>query len=340
MPPKVIMAGFRLEPRTRYSAWRPWRTLRGMRFVLLALAVVACHRNAPAPTTPANKAPAPSYTATAEDELGFLSADADIVFGLNMAELRRSQLWHAFEPQLAAFAQQVSSYGSGSGCGDMTKTVERVSGAIKILGKNKFRGVFVVRSPDIMRALECSVAEAKQKGGTVTVDRGVTITTNPTVPGLIYATIPVGTSTLVVQMDEAANHDSLMAVLESGAPLRKSPAFMMLFGRREPRATLWGMANGNAGMFDSMASTGFHMRSIDGTIVASDKLVAALRMTMASPDEAARIASELDKVKGPASAMLERFESHTEGPMVVVDVAITEDQIRALVGMLGLASRP
>jgi hypothetical protein len=309
-----------------------------MRFVLLALAVVACHRSAPAPTTPANKAPAPSYAATADDELGFLSADADIVFGVNMAELRRSQLWHAFEPQLIAFAQRVAKYGNG--CDDVMKTFERFSIAIKILGQNRFRGVIVMRSSDIIRAIECSVAETKRKGGTVTVDRGVTITTDPSSPGMVGAMTPVGTSTLVMQIDEAANYDTLMAVLESGAPLRKSPAFMTLFGRRERGAAVWGMMNGNSSAFDQMAATGFRPRSIDGTIVTTDKLVAAVRMTMASPDEAARIASEVDKVKGPASTMLERFESHTEGPMVVLDVAITEPQIRALVGMLGLGNGP
>lgn len=151
----------------------------------------------------------------------------------------------------------------------------------------------------------------------------------------------VGPSTELIQGDRAASYDSMQKLLASGAPLRTaSPMFMQLFERRERGAAVWGMANGNARIFADLAQMGMRPTSIDGTLSISDRLTLALRATMASPADAQRVAAEVDKVKGPASTMVEHFESRVEGSLVALDVVITEAQLHALIGMLGGAIGP
>ncbi|HEY5924975.1 MAG TPA: hypothetical protein VIV11_25010 [Kofleriaceae bacterium] len=310
-----------------------------MRFVLVALAVLAlaaCQR-APAPaTTPANQVPAPDYRTTADDELGFLPADADLVVGFNARTLMQSQLWHAFEPQVAALWRQVQQQYGGASCSDdLLKKAERVTMAVKLVDRTKMKGVIVMRGADMPHLIECSTTDVKKRGGTVTVDRGVTITTSPSAPGSASAMTLVGPNTLVTHIDASANHDSLTSVLASGTPLRNSQAFMKLYERRERGSSVWGMANGSSSMFDSLASSGMRPKSVDGTIVVTNRLVLAVRLTMGAPVEADAVAAEINKVKPMAGAYVTRLDAGVQGAVVEIQVELNENQIRSLAGMLG-----
>jgi hypothetical protein len=110
---------------------------------------------------------------------------------------------------------------------------------------------------------------------------------------------------------------------------------MKLFDRREGNASLWGMANGNSSAFKELASLGMRPQGIDGTLTISDRFTMFVRLTMANPNDATRMASELDKVKGPLGNMVERFETHAEGELVTIAVVVTEAQLRTIVGMMG-----
>ncbi len=306
-----------------------------MRLCLVVLAAVGCYR-APTAAPPANKAPAPDYQRTAADELAFLPSDADFVIGFDLTALRKSQLWRAFQPQFDALMRQFQEQFGGGGCSnDLMAEIDRVTMAVKVYDRTKFTGVYSMRVADAARALECHSAETKRKGGTVTLDRGVVLTTTPKAPAIVTASQAVGPSALVGQFDAAASHDTLAALLAAGVPLRTSPAFMKLYERREPGAVMWGMANGNASVFEQLATSGLRPKSIDGTIVATDRLVITVRMTMAGPAEAAQVASEVDKVKPMAGAYVERLDVNVDGATTQIQVALTEAQIRSLVGMLG-----
>jgi hypothetical protein len=311
-----------------------------MRLLLLALAVVACHRSAPEPATPANKAAAPDYRATADDVLGFLPADSEVVIGIDLVAARSSALWHQFAAQIDALAKEGLSE-VGAICGaDPLKTVERITFGFKLSRTEQVEGVFVIRGIDPTKALDCAVKHAEKEGRAPKVDRGVLTEVAPKRGNLRAATTIVG-STLVMQIGPVASYDTMQKVLASGAPLRKSsPIFMQLFDRREHGAALWGMANGNAPMFDELAQTGMRPKSIDGTLRVTDRFVVAARATMGSPGDATRLSGELDQVKGPASAMLERFDTRVTESTVGIDVSITEPQLRALIGTLGGAMGP
>ena len=229
-----------------------------MRTLLVALAIAGCSR-APTAVTPANKAPAPDYAITAKDELGFLLVDADFVVGVDITTLRGSQLWRSFEPQIDAFMRQAQE--QFGGCGDFMKTLERMTMSFKVTADNQLSGVVVMQGGDMAAALECTVQTAKKSGKTATMDRGVLLLTKEAEPDLASASKAVGTSTLVVHLDKNASYDSIHTVLASGAPLRKSGSFMTLFERRERGASVWGMANGNAALFNELAQMGMRPKS-------------------------------------------------------------------------------
>ncbi|HEY5951905.1 MAG TPA: hypothetical protein VIV40_40695, partial [Kofleriaceae bacterium] len=148
-----------------------------MRFVLVLLALAACHR-APTGSTPANKAPAPDYRATADDELGFLPAGSDLVLGVNMRALRASAMWNSFGPQIAALGREFDKLGGNCGKNPLD-TLERVTMALNVLPNGGVRGVVVARGVDTSRALDCVVQETKRNGGTAVLDRGVVVASNP-----------------------------------------------------------------------------------------------------------------------------------------------------------------
>lgn len=307
-----------------------------MRLALLVLAVLGCH-HAPPPAPPANQAPAPDFTATANDVLGFLPAETDLVLGVDMAALRHSAMWQQFQPQVQAIGQEFAKLGGQCGPNPID-TLERFAMAVKVQNDGAVQGVIVARGVDTTRVLDCIVAQSNKNGGTAKLDRGVAVVTYPDRPNVQMAAATVGPSTLVVQLDATANADTIAAVLASGTPLRKSTSFMTLFQRREPGAAVWGMANGNAPMFEQLAQMNMRPRSLDGTLSVTDRFTFAVRMTMATPEDAAHIVSELDQIKGPASSMVERFETRADGPTAVVTVAITVPQLRTLLGMLGVAA--
>ncbi len=119
-----------------------------MRFVLpvvaLVVALAACH-SSPGPQAPANKAPAPSYQATADDVLAFLPADADVVLGVDMIAVRGSALWHQFQPQIEAFARATAR--EVRMCGPNTMNTIEMTMAFKH-ATSPLSGVFVVRGVD------------------------------------------------------------------------------------------------------------------------------------------------------------------------------------------------
>lgn len=308
----------------------------GMRLALLVLAVLGCH-HAPPPAPPANQVPAPDFTATADDVLGFLPAETDLVIGIDMAALRHSAVWQQFLPQIQAIGQEFEKLGGQCGKNPID-ALERLTMAIKVQNDGALAGIVVARGIDTSHALDCIITQSNKSGRTAKLDRGVAVVTYPDRPNEQLAATTVGPSTLVFQLDAVANADTMATVLASGTPLRKSSSFMTLYQRREPGAAVWGMANGNAPMFEQLAQMNMRPRSIDGTLSVTDRFALALRMTMASADDAAHVVAQLDQAKGPMGSMVERFEARADGPTAVIDLVVTVPQLRTMLGMIGIAA--
>ena len=309
-----------------------------MRSLLIVLALAGCYRNS-GPAAPSNNAAAPSYEATANDELGFLPVDADLVIGIDMANARRSALWQKLEPQLIArLGPELDRVRAECGV-DPLQSLERATLAMKMLSGDRVKGVFVLRGLGSPRMIECFSKQNVREGGKSTDDRGVLVMHRPSRKDMTAAVATVGT-TMVIHFDASANRDTVAAVLAGGAPLRSSPAFLSLYARREPGSTVWGMLNGSSPIFDAMGGIGARPKSVDGTLTVTDRLAIAVRMTMPSAGDADRLRMEIDKAGAMARNFVERLDTAVKGDSLQIDVVITEDQLRGLIGMMGGAIGP
>ncbi len=282
-------------------------------------------------TGPSNTADGARPAGAADDVLAFLPKDSDIVIGVDAAAVRASALWQQFEPQIAnALGNTLTK--AREKCGfDPMKTVERAAIGGKMTQNDNFEGVIVVRGVG-PKTLEC-MAEASKSEGTVTFEGGY-LTFDKGNGEKSVATL-IG-STLVAQLGPMVSSASLDATIGGGAPLRASPAFMGLFNRREQGAAVWGMINGNAPFMADAAQMGARPKSLDGTLVLRDRFVGALRMTFATADEADRVNKQFQQVLPMVQGRFEKVDVRTDGAVLRADVVATDEQIKQLMGMIGL----
>lgn len=261
-----------------------------------------------------------------------MPAQAEIVFGVDFVQLKGSALWQKFEPQFINQIGILETYRKSCGF-DPVKTIERVTFAGNSTGPNRFTGVAVVRGVDSGRAMECITKNAQQIG-TVSNDGGVLIVKQQNMADPMAVTA-VDPTTIVVQVDTTVNAGSMKAVLRAGAPLRSSPTFMKLYERREKGASMWGMANGTSKLFEPIASMGIKPKAVDGTLTVSDKFSGMIRATFSSPEEAKKLADDINRTAAMAKRFVEKLNVRADGPMVIIDGAVTEAQLRTMMSMMG-----
>ncbi len=287
--------------------------------------VAGCFRDAPLDSPPSNHAEA----APSDDVLAYLPADSELVFGLDLARKRSSPLWARFEPYVAD-AMKAELDKIRASCGfDPMQTVQRVTFGFRSHVRNELSGVAVVRGVDTSRILVCAADQFGKHGDGVT-DRGVVIL-DPRSPKASAWTV-AGSDTLVVQVGPHVDHDSITAIVTSGVPLRSSAIFLSLFGRLEPGASLWGVVNGASSALD-----GFDVRprTIDGTVRTTDRVTVAVRIKVADPQGALKLADliEKDLTKAP---FLTLRAAVAAAETVKIDIVMTPDQISAALALIGI----
>ncbi len=301
--------------------------------VVSILATAACHSSSTAHSTtgPSNKAE-PANAAGADDVLGFLPIDSEIVIGFDANAMRSSALWKQFEPQIVAgLGNKLPMMRDACGFDPLT-SVERVAIGGKLTSDEKFEGVFVMRGVSGAKTLDC-IAKETAKDAKVTNEKG-TLTVQDGNNEKMVATI-VGSTTLVVQMGAGATPATLEAVVRSGAPLRGSKAFMALFDRREANPSVWGMINGSSSLLTQMAQAGAKPKSVDGTLVLSDRFVGAARIKYATPGEADQVKQQIAQIAAMANGKVDKIDLAVNGDVLRIDVVATDAQVRAILGMFG-----
>lgn len=278
-------------------------------------------------TGPSNKAdkPAPGATQTADDVLGFLPANSDVVVGIDGVALRSSAMWKQFEPQIeGAFGAKLPAMREKCGFDPLT-SIERVTlGGTMTTDNEQLDGVIVVRGVSGQQTLDCIAAategegSVKMEAGKLVLDRGGS--------DKMVATI-VGANTLVVQMGKTASVASISAVLDGGAPLRSSPAFMAMFDRREANSSVWGMINGNSPLLAEAAQAGAKPKSVDGTLVVNDRFIGAIRIGFENDADANKVHGQLSQVLPIARSYFEKLDLRADGSVLRGDVIATDAQM-------------
>jgi len=286
-------------------------------------------------TGPSNKADKPTggSAQTADDVLGFLPANSDLVFGIDGVALRGSALWKQFEPQIeGAFGAKLPAMREKCGFDPMT-SIERVTvGGTMSEDNEQLDGVIVVRGVSGQQTLDC-IAAATEGEGAVKMEAGKLVLDKGGSDKMVAAI--VGESTLVVHVGKSATVASLDAVLGGGAPLRTSPVFMAMFDRREANASVWGMINGNSPLLKEAAQVGAKPKAVDGTLVVNDRFVGAIRIAFDNDGDAAKVHGQLSQVVPMAKSFLDKLDLRVDGATVRGDVVATDEQMKKLLGQMG-----
>jgi hypothetical protein len=295
----------------------------------LALILVACQHDA-APV-PSNKMAPPAAPVVTTDVLGFIPLASDIVGGVDVKALRASPLWAEYQPHLvAAIGPQLADLKQKCGF-DPIETIESVTFGVPNRS-DPANGVVVIRGLDRDRTIAC-LATQIIPDTTVTNDNGVLTLANKS--GALNLVTFVDRSTLVLEGTLHPTKDSLQAVVRSGAPLRTSPAFLEMYDKLEPNATIWMVINGNAAALDKLGSMGTKPRGLYGTIRVAAGIAARVHLRLETADQAAQLAATFSGQLQSARPMFDQLAATSEGDVLALTVDLSAAQLRSLTRMMG-----
>jgi hypothetical protein len=296
---------------------------------LTVVALAACGSAAPVAQPPANHV-VDSAAKTAEDVLGFLPADSDFVFGFDVGAFRASAIGHDMAPQLRQMMEHALEGAPFASCtAGWMDSVERVTLGMKV-GEGDPSAILVIRGLDAPGALPCFERALRSKEQTVTSERGILIASAGR--GSV-AFAAAGAATLVLVIHGDTSLAAVAGVLAGGAPLRANDAFTGIYDHVHRGATVWGVGNGAAKW---LAQQGIRASELDGNMVITDKIAIAGKMTTDSPATAANLAQSGQQTLPMLKQFFERIEIRPVAGTVVLDAAMTSEQLRTLLSQFGL----
>jgi hypothetical protein len=308
---------------------------------LLVLALAGCFsskngapRAAPSNTVAAANTPTRDHRAQIADPLGFLPIDSEMVLHLDVQRMRKSSIWMQYEPRLLeAVSQAMKDVKDSCGLEPLSHLRSIRVGFKELGGSGKPQGVAVVTGIDGRRLLDCVVA-TNATSGKLTIDGNVVLGADT--DGNPFALELVGDSAIVGVLGPGADRARLDEVINSGSPLRNSAVFTEMFTTINTQSALWFSVNGHAKAFDAARATGFAFNSVFGSVGLVDGLSASVRMRVDSPSAATQMASMLTGQVGMAKSFVDRLDISADANDVVFELGMTDAQISAIIGMLGL----
>lgn len=304
---------------------------RGFAILAIALGAVlgaaACYRGSAPPPPPA-PAPVPvrdPLAARARDPLAFLPADSELVAVIDVRSLRRSPTWRRLEPIIAAQAGTALGQFEAA-CGfDPLAGLRRISFGLRGLDDAEPTGVIVVRGIDRDAAMACIQA---REG--VTVERGYVTIDGSDRGALTF----VDASTAVVLVAPDASAARLAALIADGSPLRGAPAFEDVLGSVRMRDPLWFVVVGKNKTLTSMATFGAIPVALIASVRLGSAISAELRLRLAAPDEATRMAAAMQSQIAMATQMFEQLTITAEDLDLVLRLRMTQAQLDQFLSLL------
>lgn len=307
--------------------------------VVLGLGGAACKKkddakNAAGGTNPAG-APGASVAA---DDLSLLPADAEVVFGLNFAQLQQSALWKEYAPKL----KEKMSGGLAevkTTCGfDPLDTVKSVAFGMKGMGEGTPNGVVVVRGPNKASVMACSgklKAEAAKNGSEVTVDGDVVLVKDKS--GTTTAMTFVNDTTMIGVIGERGTKEGVMAAAKGGATLKSSTTFMEMHSKIKPSQSLWLLINGNSPALSKAGAMGVKPEAVFGSLNITDGLSVDMRVRVGTTEEATQLVTMAKgQIGNPqVKSMFDTLDVVADGRDAKLTVVLSNQKLKALVGMVG-----
>lgn len=296
----------------------------------LAVAASACSHDQAVNSPKAG--PSPEVVAASNDPLGFLPVDAQVVGGIDYAQLSASPVFK----DLLAMA-------GGEGLAKLTEVTQKCgtpttfSFAFKGVDSESPTGVVVFHGIDHAKFFTSCVPEMQQHAAKgkhdhqITVDGGdVVLVKAPKIAGAgMFAT----DTTFVMVVAPVADRATVTAAVASGVPLRKSQAFADMFGKVDTKRAAWAVANGD--VLKALSGMGVQAQGVFGTLAVDSGVSFDGRLRLASADQASSLAGMVKSQAGQAAAFVDKLEINNDGPDVTLSVAMSADKLKAIIAMSG-----
>lgn len=303
------------------------------------------HAPALGPTSAPRAIPSRSV---AEADLGYLPADADMVFGMNFALVRQSALWKRFvEPELADNKELRDMEAL---CGfDPLQSLGSVSIGLKGIADNDndgdLAGTIVIHGFEKAKALSCfdkkRLAEVEKSGAKITIDGDVILLTDSEGKFNAGFTFADDTTALVVLGPAAATKAGIERIASGTGTLASASTFTATLQNVNTDNALWMMASAKSKMLDGAMADIPELADVKpGTfyfsIGVTDSLALDAGVGLGSPANVARVVTFMkDKlgegvVKSIVSSYFDQLDVFADNADLIVSLAISGDQIAQL----------
>lgn len=288
----------------------------------------ACHDAAPPPAAkPAPQAPAGPDLG---DPYALLPADSDVIVRLDFAALRESSLWSKYKSAVFELIAPTSAACADSPLDGLTLVTAGLPVSDKL-------GVFVIHGLDQDRFVRCMHVSSPESNETATFDGNFITFTNKS--GAVNMMTFVDAHTAVAQGSEHPTKQTLTQALTVGAPLHQDAELAAIEKTLAPHPalTLIFRPQSKAGKDMLAQRVGPAVRVMYGTLHVTDHLELHVTFELASADNAAAVVAAMQPKLAQLKPFVDRIEETSDGATVHMNVAVTEDQLKLIVGQIKAA---
>lgn len=311
-----------------------------MRALMLSTLVLAgCGRAARpsvAPAAPLVVAATPAAPDLA-DPLALLPADADLIVTIDVAAVRASALFATY----GGMVRELLIPGFAACAYDPLSTITTVTAGFPMSGA---LGVFVVRGLDEQRTLDCLKTSTIDTRTEVVFDGAFVALRNKS--GNTNMMTFVDAHTAVFQGSKGPTRDTLTRALQVGAPLRRDQPLVAAYAARPPGAVISMVGRPGSPALSGMLAgkVGAPSRGLTMSVHVTDVITAHVALEMVEDADAAAIAVAMEPKLEGLRQFVARYDVHATGPAVILDLTITEAQIKAFAalvkGLVGASAAP
>jgi hypothetical protein len=293
----------------------------------LTTLIAACHGPGPAPA-PASPPPVPAPAGPdLSDPLALLPADSDVIVRIDVAAMRRSPLWAKYKDHvIAAIAPSFADCGY-----DPFSDITTITAGLPMSNE---LGNFVIRGLDRDKTLHCLHTSKVETDTSVTFDGDILTLTNKS--GSVNMLTFVDAHNAVMQGSTKPTKETLNQALKLGAPLRADADLQAVEKKLASNAALSFVSRPGSSAFPRLMQQriGAPARYLYATLHLSDRVEAHAAIVLANPDDATAIAAQMQPKIAALKGYVDQFEERADGDTLLVDVAITEAQVKGLVEMV------
>lgn len=314
----------------RWPSWYSGRVrIRTMLLPLLlssSVALAACGGGGVKPATVGSRAGG-AAPVSVEHPLALLPADSDLVVTIDVAALRRSSLFATY----GHVVREAIVPGFAACDHDPFAELTTVTAGVPM---SSTLAVFVVRGLDRARTLECLRTSTIETRTEAIFDGEDVLLQNQSGHANLLRFLDA--SNAVIQGSQGPTRQTLDQALTVGAPLGANPQLVAALARLRPGAVLSMVTVPGSPLIDERfgQQLGAPVHALAISLHVTDVVSMHLEVELLDAASAAAVAEGMRPQIAGLRQLVERHDLRTDGPRLLIDVTITEAQLKVFVDLV------